>query len=137
MRTLSIRQPWAWLICQGHKTIENRDWSTDYRGPFQIHAGAGIVQRDYRELAARLDAELGILVPPFTDLERMPRGGIVGVATLTGIVTDSEDPFFFGPFGWTLADATPLPFVPWKGQLGWFDTPRHPSLEPLPCLARA
>jgi hypothetical protein len=135
MRTLSIRQPWAWLIVQRHKTIENRDWFTAYRGPFQIHAGAGIVQRDYRELAARLDAELGIMVPPFTDLDRGPRGGIVGVATLTGIVTESDDPFFVGPAGWLLADAQPLPFVACKGQLSWFDAPRHPALDPLPCPA--
>lgn len=129
MRTLSIRQPWAWLIVQGHKTIENRDWSTGYRGEFLIHAGAGIVQRDYREIAAHLDAELGILVPPFTDLDRVPRGGIVGVATLTGIVTESDDPFFMGPYGWTLTNATPLHFIAAKGQLGWFDHPRPDALK--------
>lgn len=129
MRTLSIRQPWAWLIVHGHKAIENRDWTTAYRGEFLIHAGAGIVQRDYREIAAYLDAELGILVPPFTDLDRVPRGGIVGVATLTGIVTESDDPFFQGPFGWKLANATPVHFIAAKGQLGWFDHPRPAALK--------
>ena len=29
---LSIRQPWAWLIVNGYKDIENRDWKTHYRG---------------------------------------------------------------------------------------------------------
>jgi hypothetical protein len=37
--SLSIRQPWAWLIVQGHKPIENRTWPTTYRGPLLIHAG--------------------------------------------------------------------------------------------------
>lgn len=26
MRALSIRQPWAWLICKGIKDVENRTW---------------------------------------------------------------------------------------------------------------
>jgi hypothetical protein len=39
MRTLSIRQPWAWLIVNGHKPVENRDWATSFRGPVLIHAG--------------------------------------------------------------------------------------------------
>ena len=39
MKALSIMQPWAWLICAGHKDIENRSWSTGFRGPVLIHAG--------------------------------------------------------------------------------------------------
>lgn len=40
MKTLTIRQPWASLIAAGVKTIETRSWSTRYRGPLAIHAGA-------------------------------------------------------------------------------------------------
>lgn len=29
---LSIRQPWAWLIVNGYKDIENRTWPTHFRG---------------------------------------------------------------------------------------------------------
>ncbi|HHY88739.1 MAG TPA: ASCH domain-containing protein, partial [Chloroflexi bacterium] len=39
MKALSVRQPWAWLIAQGYKTVENRTWATNYRGPLLIHAG--------------------------------------------------------------------------------------------------
>jgi len=38
MKTLSIRQPFASLICRGIKTIENRSWDTSYRGKLLIHA---------------------------------------------------------------------------------------------------
>jgi hypothetical protein len=38
MKELSIRQPWAWLIIAGHKDVENRSWTTTYRGPLLIHA---------------------------------------------------------------------------------------------------
>ena len=38
MKTLSIRQPFASLVCRGIKTIENRSWDTKYRGKLLIHA---------------------------------------------------------------------------------------------------
>jgi hypothetical protein len=38
-KALSIRQPWAHLIVAGIKQIENRTWTTRYRGPLLIHAG--------------------------------------------------------------------------------------------------
>lgn len=36
---LSVRQPWAWLLCEGLKDVENRNWKTNYRGTLYIHAG--------------------------------------------------------------------------------------------------
>src|SRR5437016_10859136 len=39
MKALSVRQPWAWLIVNGHKDIENRSWQTKFRGKLLIHAG--------------------------------------------------------------------------------------------------
>ena len=38
MKTLSIRQPFASLVCRGIKTIENRSWETKYKGKLLIHA---------------------------------------------------------------------------------------------------
>jgi len=38
MKTLSVHQPYATLICAGVKDVENRSWKTDYRGPLLIHA---------------------------------------------------------------------------------------------------
>lgn len=39
MKALTLQQPWAALVAQGHKTIETRSWKTNYRGPLAIHAG--------------------------------------------------------------------------------------------------
>ncbi len=150
MRTLSIRQPWCWLITRPDlvteaaraealardliKPVENRDWSTSFRGDFLIHSGVGLVQRDYRELQALLLDEAGIRVPDFTDLEQVPRGGICGITTLVDVVTDHPSRFFMGEFGLVLKNSRPLPFVPWKGQLSWFDVPRAAvGLEVAPC----
>ena len=41
MKALSIKQPWAWLIVNGYKDIENRTWKTNYRGTFLVHASKG------------------------------------------------------------------------------------------------
>ncbi|MCW0484088.1 ASCH domain-containing protein [Gaoshiqia sediminis] len=40
MKTITIKQPWAHLICSGFKDIENRTWRTNFRGRVLIHAGA-------------------------------------------------------------------------------------------------
>ncbi len=40
MKCLSIRQPWALLVCVGSKLIENRSKTTHYRGEIAIHAGS-------------------------------------------------------------------------------------------------
>lgn len=117
MKALSIRQPWAWLIVHGFKPVENRDWPTRYRGPFLVHASKGMTREDYED-ARDLAQVQGITIPAPHELER---GGIVGVATLSGCVTHSPSRWFFGKFGFELADAKPLPFLPLKGRLGFFD----------------
>lgn len=38
MRVLSIKEPFASLICEGIKHIETRSWKTNYRGEIYIHA---------------------------------------------------------------------------------------------------
>ena len=39
MKALTIIQPYAELIADGEKMVENRTWYTNYRGPLAIHAG--------------------------------------------------------------------------------------------------
>lgn len=38
MKTLSVRQPWAWLIAHRFKPLENRTWDTKVRGLILIHS---------------------------------------------------------------------------------------------------
>ncbi|MDR0825069.1 MAG: ASCH domain-containing protein [Prevotella sp.] len=40
MKAITIKQPWAHLICAGIKDVENRTWKTKHRGCVYIHAGA-------------------------------------------------------------------------------------------------
>lgn len=39
MKTITVLQPWAWLLATGKKRCETRSWKTNYRGEILIHAG--------------------------------------------------------------------------------------------------
>lgn len=123
--TLSIRQPWAWLIAHGFKDIENRTWSTKFRGRFLIHAAKGMTMAEYLDAAEFVSGEPALYsgcgkLPAFDDFER---GGIVGEAVITDCVEDHLSPWFVGPFGFVVRDAKPLPFRPERGSLGFFNVP--------------
>jgi hypothetical protein len=84
MRVLTVRQPWAWAIIHGGKTIENRTAAWSYRGPVAIHAGAAISKRG---LASRLVAGAWHRLYGWWDPEcvRLQTRVILGVIDLVGI----------------------------------------------------
>ncbi|MDQ7982249.1 ASCH domain-containing protein [Paraburkholderia sp. SARCC-3016] len=137
MKILSIRQPWAWLIVRPDifgdearrqayatgliKDVENRTWATKFRGEFLIHASMGLTRREYEDVCDFLYAcDIPIKLPPFEELQR---GGVVGAATLVDCVDWSESQWYMGAKGFVLRDARPLPFVPCKGALNFFELP--------------
>lgn len=123
MKALSIMQPWAWLIVMGYKPVENRDWQPHnpglkFRGEFLIHAGkkydkegAAWIQENFPEIPL----PKGIYGGPES------QGGIVGIGELHDVVRQHESEWFFGPIGLCIRNARPLPFMPYRGQLGFFD----------------
>lgn len=121
---LSIRQPWAWAIMHGGKRIENRTWPTRFRGRFCIHASKGVDRATWDDdLSFLLD--MGV-VPP--NKNHYHFGGIVAVATLVDCVTIHDSAWFFGPYGFVLADVQPVDFIPCKGSLGFFKWQRDDLL---------
>lgn len=123
MKALSINQPWAWLIVNGYKGVENRSWDTNYRGEFLIHAGKKFDDDCYLFLE---NENFDIDLPSIAELQM---GGIVGKARLINsvhlrdkyLVTAKDKPWFFGDYGFMLDSAEPLPFKPCKGALGFFE----------------
>lgn len=113
-RALSIQQPWAWLIVNGHKPVENRDWPTNVRGWIGIHAGKKFDADGY-EWVRRKFPEITLPAP-----DAFERGGIVGRARLTGCVDYHESPWFMGEYGFVFEDAEPLPLRECRGMLGFF-----------------
>lgn len=125
MKALSIKQPWAYAIVHGTKPIENRSWPTRFRGPVFIHAGkqheSDEIEGVLRRIAHETGREWKHLYPHYR--EHAQRGGIVGVASLIDCVTEHESPWFYGPYGFVLANARPMPLIPIRGQLGFFEVP--------------
>lgn len=117
IKALSIKQPWAWFIVRRFKPVENRSWRTDYRGDLLIHAS-----KTYDDSidVAWAEALIGDRLPPREFFARL-QGGIVGCARMTDCVQQYPSPWFFGPHGFVLDAATPLPFTPCRGMPGLFD----------------
>lgn len=116
---ISIRQPWAWLILNAGKDIENRNWPTKFRGHVLIHAAKGMTLAEYEDAEETLELlRLPIKLPMKQELER---GGIVGEVDIVDCVTQSDSDWFFGTYGFVLRNAKPLPFQPCRGALGFFN----------------
>lgn len=132
MKAISIRQPWATLIVHFGKDIENRCWFTRFRGPVLIHAAKGMTVDEWTdaiEFAKPMIMRFSAEDRRKLLFESLPRGGIVGQANITDCVTSHTSPWFMGEHGFLLADVKPLPFMPWKGSLGFFEVPTQSEIE--------
>lgn len=75
MKALTIKQPWASLICYGIKDIENRTWKTNFRGRVYIHSSSP------RKFTIHLNDEQTKLAAPVLKMAFdgiMPFGAIIG-----------------------------------------------------------
>ncbi len=123
-KALTICQPYAELIVSGRKLVENRKWSTNYRGPLIIHAGKS---------RAWLDN--------WTAVGDLVFGSIVGVAEVVAClwVEDiraglcekkfeslADHEHTEGPWCWVLENARRIdPVIPYRGRQGLFNIPEE------------
>ena len=124
MRALSIRQPWAHAVVHCGKDIENRCWTTAYRGQLAIHAGASCTASAYAEVREWIGRNApSAKVPARADLQR---GGLIGVVTLVDVRPPRKSGTPYGPwhdgysYAWILADPREVPFSPLPGKLKIF-----------------
>jgi hypothetical protein len=123
LRAITVRQPWAWLIVNGFKDIENRPTRTWHRRSLLIHAG--LSRDDLDQNVQWVLKKYGIVVP--SELER---GGIVGVVDVIDCVESHKSKWFEkGSFGWVLANPRRLKFRPCKGALSFF-RPKFLTVNP-------
>ena len=125
MKALSVRAPWWWFILHGDKDIENRDWSTRFRGTVYLHTSkwyrSGEVLEDMHAIATLIRP-----VPEMFELAHLRAGAgcIVGRVDIVDCVSHSSSPWFFGKYGFVLEN--PIAYarpVPCKGAFGFFDVP--------------
>lgn len=132
MIAISIRQPWASLILLAGKDIENRTWPTKVRGRVLVHAAKGMTHDEWDE-AMEFAVDILRQHPPRPNgktrtmrelgfgYEDLQRGGIVGSVEIVDCVKQSDSPWFMGSHGFVLRDPRPIPFIPYKGRLGFFE----------------
>jgi hypothetical protein len=136
---LTLYPGWAWAVIHGPKTIENRTWRTQYRGPLAIHAGAARHPKE-DDRAREILTTLGCAPPA-----DFPCGVVLGIVRLTGCdLYDPSNPGLFpdwvaNPFAegpWCLLLADPIALsepIPAKGRQGLWPFPQSFPLC-SPCL---
>jgi len=126
---LSLRQPWAWMVVHGGKTIENRRWSTRLRVPFLIHAAKGMTNDEWEDavyFARSVDPQIDV-----PKRHQLAFGGIIGRARIVDVIPPHEplslpalaehcEHAWHMPeqYGFVLADVAPLPFRALRGEHG-------------------
>ena len=123
LRVLSIRQPWAELILAHGKDIENRTWTTSWRGLLVIHAS-----KQWDLTGAATATTHGVR------LDRDLATGYLGVVELTDVHPDTG---CCRPWGqpdthhWRLTNPRRFPApIPAPGRLG-LHKPAPPTLPRL------
>ena len=107
VKCLTVQQPWAWLLVNGHKDVENRTWQPAALGVIAIHAGK-------RLLAANVERAQAI--QPLLLPEEYEVGSVVGLVRVDAVVRSSKSPWFSGPLGWRIGAAIAFPDA---GCFGW------------------
>lgn len=89
MKTLTVKQPWSYLLCSGLKDIENRTWKTNYRGTILIHSSAKGI--DYRNPNSLFTKEQWNAIPKgiqekMITMEVITDGAIIGSVEIVDCV---------------------------------------------------
>jgi len=130
MKALSVRQPWSWLIVNGHKDVENRTWPpTKYISvPQRIYIHTGAKPDDsygFRQAQTMLSVVYGEekareIWLSYCDV---PLRAIVGEVDIVGFERHSQSLWAVnGSYHWQLAN--PVAYsepIPYRGQLGLFE----------------
>ena len=130
IRAISIRQPWAWAVAQGWKTIENRSRGTGYRGVLAIHAPKRVNTEDENHLfhlvaehlkrhpesdpdrAEHLAGNPGAVAREYEADQAAGTSAIVGIARIVDVIREEPDGdsalWYNGDVGLVLEDARAL-----------------------------
>lgn len=135
MKGLTVKQPWAWAIVNGGKTVENRKQVWSYRGPLAIHAGrtwsdrgavSDLVHHAWAQHGLNGGVQAGLLQRHW-----FPHSSVIGVVDLVDChVADG----CCGPWGESgegrithlvLENPRPVAPIPCSGALGLWSVPEY------------
>ncbi len=141
MKAISIKQPWASLIIEGIKDIENRTWKTSFRGTVLVHATAKTAGIPSELLTnEQWDSLHYCIESPFWMFElmagRYTNSAIIGTVDIVDCVVNhpsiwaektdyenfNEDPVYYN---WVLSNPVKFdePILNVKGKLSLWDYP--------------
>jgi predicted transcriptional regulator len=121
LKCLSISQPFADLIISGKKSIELRNWNTNFRGEFLVHAPLKIRTDDAKRLKINKKFVTGSIIGK-VQIYDVKKYDSIKEINLDQKFHFSIKKFQTKTFGFLLKNAKPLRIpIPWKGQLGIFD----------------
>jgi len=149
MKALSVKQPWASLICTpreknpllGIKDIENRTWRTHFRGRIYVHSsGKGVPDFNFNQQQHEALATVD------TNEMEFPYSAIIGEVDIIDCVQDhpsiwaekapKDDPenfMFYAPiWNWVLANPVlyDKPILNVKGKLSFW----YPDTDIVECI---
>jgi hypothetical protein len=139
MKALSIRQPWAWLICAGYKDVENRTWwihmppllnypATPRR--IYVHTGKVIDERAWNFLEDKVTKEVWQMIRTIEFHNALSTTAVIGEVDIVGCkyrFGDENNDLYsvwheVGMYGFLLANPTLYDKpIPCKGKLGFFE----------------
>lgn len=131
VNALTLKHPWPWAIIKLGKRIENRTWRPvmEIGAWYAIHGGKIPKADDLEDVlwqARELAWEFSntILRGTAPTLQDALLTGIVALARHGGVVKQSDDPWFEGPFGWVISELIVLPeAIPCRGAQGLWKVP--------------
>lgn len=144
MRSLSIKQPWASLIAQGIKDIENRTWKTHFRGKIYIHASAKSAGNTVYLLTKGQQNHFAFNTENYKTFEsNLPYSAIIGEVEIIDCVinhpsiwAEKTDSWMIGEYkpiyNWVLANPVlyEKPILNVKGKLSFWE----PDIDIVECI---
>lgn len=140
IKALSLWQPWASLIADGHKKFETRSWGTNYRGDILICCS----QKDTKQLRehAKLIDQFWGLGKNYTEYSFALCGKGIAIATLTDCIkmtpefinqqTEKEKDlgdWSVGRYAWQFSNVRRITPILVKGKQGLFEVDLHRELS--------
>lgn len=127
MKTITIKNPWANLICKGIKDIENRTWKTKYRGKILIHS-AQTIDKNFRCMNLMFTPEqwksLSVKEQQTMVCGIFDSSAIIGEVEIVDCVTDSNSVWALpNNYHWILKNPVMYdkPILNVKGKLSLWD----------------
>lgn len=125
VKVITIKQPWANLIVEGIKDVENRTWQTKYRGEIYVHTSKNSFDFWSLDYIRKIDELLYQYIMEYFGIKdnKITRnlnqfGSIIGKTNIVDIVDNSESIWAMkDSYHWKLKNSTRINPIPCKGKL--------------------